>query len=94
MAMTNNKTQCVICNKDKITYLCEGCFKNFCLIDLTRHRQLLNEELRHIIDDYDQFKERFGEQKPNPHDLSLINEINQWEMDSVIKIQQKARDCR
>ncbi|CAF1266424.1 unnamed protein product [Adineta steineri] len=94
MAMTNNKTQCVICNKDKITYLCEGCSKNFCLIDLTRHRQLLNEELHHIIDDYDQFKERFGEQKPNPHDLSLINEINQWEMDSVIKIQQKARDCR
>ncbi|CAF0937024.1 unnamed protein product [Adineta steineri] len=94
MAMTYNKTQCVICNKDKITYLCEGCSKNFCLIDLTRHRQLLNEELRHIIDDYDQFKERFGEQKPNSHDLSLIDQINKWEIDSIDKIKQRAKNCR
>ncbi|CAF1485971.1 unnamed protein product [Adineta steineri] len=94
MAMKTNKTQCVICNKDKITYLCEGCLKTFCLMDLTKHRQILNEELHHIINDYDQFKQRFGEQKPNPHDLFLINEINQWEINSVDKIQQKARDCR
>ncbi|CAF3961772.1 unnamed protein product [Adineta steineri] len=94
MAMKTNKTQCVICNKDKITYLCEGCLENFCLMDLTKHRQILNEELHLIISDYDQFKQRFGEQKPSPHDLSLINEVNQWEIDSIIKIQQKARDCR
>ncbi|CAF1490174.1 unnamed protein product [Adineta steineri] len=94
MAMKTNRTQCVICNKDKITYLCEGCLKNFCLMDLTKHRQILNEELHHIINDYNQFKQGFNEQKPSPHDLSLINEINQWEMDSIIKIQQKARDCR
>ncbi|CAF0998936.1 unnamed protein product [Adineta steineri] len=70
------------------------CLKNFCLMDLTKHRQILNEELHHIINDYNQFKQRFSEQKPNPHDLSLINQINQWEIDSIIKIQQKARDCR
>ncbi|CAF1446851.1 unnamed protein product [Adineta steineri] len=63
-------------------------------MDLTKHRQLLNEELHHIINDYNQFKQRFSEQKPNSHDLSLINQINQWEIDSIIKIQQKARDCR
>ncbi|CAF1521649.1 unnamed protein product [Adineta steineri] len=92
--MTNNKTQCSICNKDKITYPCEGCSKNFCLMDLTKHRQILNNELHHIINDYDQFKQRFSEQKPSSHDLSLINQINQWEIESIIKIQQKARDCR
>ncbi|CAF3765008.1 unnamed protein product [Adineta steineri] len=94
MAMTNNKTHCFTCNKDKITYPCEGCLKSFCLMDLTKHRQILNEELHHIINDYNQFKQRFSEQKPKPHDLSLINQINQWEIDSIIKIQQKARDCR
>ncbi|CAF1249539.1 unnamed protein product [Adineta steineri] len=94
MAMTiNNKTQCVICNKDKITYLCEGCAKNFCLMDLTKHRQLLNEELHLISNDYDQFKHRFTEQKPNPHDLFLINQINEWELESIDKIKQKAKDC-
>ncbi|CAF0937114.1 unnamed protein product [Adineta steineri] len=94
MAMKNNKTLCIICNKDKITYLCEGCSKKFCLMDLTIHRQILNKELQLIINDYDQFKHRFSEQKPNPHDLSLINEINQWEIDSIEKIKQEANDRR
>ncbi|CAF3769136.1 unnamed protein product, partial [Adineta steineri] len=91
--MTTNKTQCFTCNKDKITYLCDGCLKNFCLMDLTEHRQLLNEELHYIINDYDQFKQIFSEQKPSLRDLSLIDQINQWEIDSINKIKQKAKDC-
>ncbi|CAF1170482.1 unnamed protein product, partial [Adineta steineri] len=94
MAMTNNKTHCFTCNTDKITYLCNGCFKKFCLLDLTRHRQILNEELHLIINDYNQFKERFDDQKPTSHDLSLIDQINQWETDSIDKIKQKAQECR
>ncbi|CAF1121153.1 unnamed protein product [Adineta steineri] len=94
VAMVNNKTQCFTCNQDKITYLCEGCLKNFCLMDLTKHRQILNEELHHIINDYDQFKQIFNEQKPNSDDLALINQINEWEINSIKKIQLKARDCR
>ncbi|CAF4174281.1 unnamed protein product [Adineta steineri] len=94
MAMTNNKTQCFTCNKDKITYPCEGCLKNFCLMDLTKHRQILNNELHHIINDYNQFKHIFAEKKPNPHDLSLIDQINQWEINSIEKIKQRAKNCR
>ncbi|CAF1261954.1 unnamed protein product [Adineta steineri] len=91
--MTNNKTHCFTCNKDKITYPCEGCSKNFCLMDLTKHRQILNEELHHIINDYNQFKQRFNEQKPSSHDLSLIDQVNQWRRNSIDKIRQKAKDC-
>ncbi|CAF1428893.1 unnamed protein product [Adineta steineri] len=94
MAMKNNKTLCIICNKDKITYLCEGCSRNFCLMDLTKHRQVLNEELKHIINDYNQFKHRFTDQKPTSHDLSLIDQINEWEINSINKIKQRARNCR
>ncbi|CAF0998839.1 unnamed protein product [Adineta steineri] len=93
MAMTNNRRKCFICNKDKITYPCEGCLKNFCLMDLTKHRQILNEELHHIINDYDQFKQIFNEQKPSSHDLSLIDQINQWKINSINQIKQKAKDC-
>ncbi|CAF1204700.1 unnamed protein product [Adineta steineri] len=93
MAMAKNKTLCFTCNKDKITYLCEGCLKNFCLMDLTKHRQILNQELHHIITDHHQFKQIFNEQKPNSHDLSLIDQINQWEKSSIDKIKQKAKDC-
>ncbi|CAF1122436.1 unnamed protein product [Adineta steineri] len=92
--MANNKTQCFKCNKEKITYSCEGCLKRFCLIHLTEHQQILNEELNHIINDYDQFKQRINEQKQNPQNHSLIKQINQWERNSIEKIQQKAQNCR
>ncbi|CAF1363288.1 unnamed protein product [Adineta steineri] len=94
MAIANNRTQCFTCNKNKITYPCEGCSQRFCLMDLTEHRQILNNELHHIINDYDQFKQIFNKQKPNRHDLSLIDQINQWEIDSIDKMRQKAQDCR
>ncbi|CAF0831432.1 unnamed protein product [Adineta steineri] len=94
MAMANNKTQCFTCNKEKITFPCEGCSKRFCLLHLTEHQQILNEELHHIINDYDQFKQRIDEQKQNPQNHSLLKQINQWERDSIEKIQQKAQNRR
>ncbi|CAF1486821.1 unnamed protein product [Adineta steineri] len=97
MAMANNKTHCFICNTEKITYSCEGCSKRFCLTDLTEHQQLLREELNHIINDYDQFKQRINERKQNPQNLqsnSLLKQINQWEIDSIEIIQQRAQNCR
>ncbi|CAF0934964.1 unnamed protein product [Adineta steineri] len=93
MAM-ENKTQCFTCNKDKITFSCEGCLQRFCLIHLPEHYQRLNEELNHIIDDYNEFKETINEQKQNPHNHSLIKQINQWEGNSIARIQQKAQNCR
>ncbi|CAF1188877.1 unnamed protein product [Adineta steineri] len=92
--MTNNKTLCFICNKEKITYSCEGCSKHFCLMDLTEHRQILNNELHHITNEYNEFKERITEQKQNPQNHSLMNQINQWEIKSTEKIQQKAEEYR
>ncbi|CAF4268655.1 unnamed protein product, partial [Adineta steineri] len=94
MTMANNKTQCFICNKKKPTYTCEGCSQRFCLMDLTKHRQILNNELDQITNEYNQFKQEINEQQLNTHDLSLLDEINQWEIDSIEKIKQKAEDCR
>ncbi|CAF1150247.1 unnamed protein product [Adineta steineri] len=94
MAMPNNKTRCFICNEDKITYPCVGCLRNFCLMDLTKHRQILNEELNHIANDYKEFKQRFNEERSNSQDRALIDQINQWEVDSNEKIKQKAEECR
>ncbi|CAF1282413.1 unnamed protein product [Adineta steineri] len=97
MAMANNKTQCFTCNKEKITYPCQGCSKKFCLIHLTEHQHMLNEQLNHIINDYNQFKQIMNEKKQNPQNLqnhSLIQQIDQWENNSIEKIQQKAQNCR
>ncbi|CAF1194948.1 unnamed protein product [Adineta steineri] len=94
MAMANNKTQCFTCNKEKITYSCKGCSKEFCFMDLAEHHKRLNEELHHIIDDYNAFKERINQQIQNPQNHALINQIDQWEIDSIEIIQQKAKECR
>ncbi|CAF1155580.1 unnamed protein product [Adineta steineri] len=92
--MANNKTQCFTCNKDKITYSCRGCLQEFCLIHLTEHQQILNEELNHIINNYDEFKQRINEKKQNPQNDLLIKQINQWETNSIEIIKQKAQTCR
>ncbi|CAF1194083.1 unnamed protein product [Adineta steineri] len=94
MTMANNKTQCFICNKEKITYSCRGCSKEFCFMDLTEHKQILNDQLNNITKDFDQFKQIINEQKENPRNRSLIEKINQWEIESLEKIQQKAQNWR
>ncbi|CAF0794549.1 unnamed protein product [Adineta steineri] len=94
MAMANNKTLCFTCTKEKITYPCKGCSKEFCLIHLMEHQQILNEELNHITNEYNEFKQRINEQKQNPQNGLLINQIDQWERNSIEEIQQKAKDYR
>ncbi|CAF0990558.1 unnamed protein product [Adineta steineri] len=94
MAMANNKTTCFTCNTEKITYSCEGCSKRFCLIHLTKHQQILNDELNHITNEYNEFKQTINEQKQNPQIDILIKQIDQWETNSIEIIQQKAQECR
>ncbi|CAF1529960.1 unnamed protein product, partial [Adineta steineri] len=97
MAMANIKTQCFTCDKEKITYPCKGCSKEFCLTHLTEHQQILNDQLNHITNEYNEFKQRINERKQNPqnpqNDL-LLKQIDQWETDSIEIIQQKAEECR
>ncbi|CAF1113938.1 unnamed protein product [Adineta steineri] len=94
MAMANNKRKCYTCQRENNTYACEGCSKRFCSRHIPEHQQRLNEELNHIIDDYNEFKQRTNEQKQNPHNHLLIKQIDQWETNSIQIIQQKAKDCR
>ncbi|CAF4185322.1 unnamed protein product, partial [Adineta steineri] len=92
--MANDKTPCFICNENKITYPCKGCSKEFCLVDLTEHRQTLTNELHHITNEYNEFKQTINEQKQNSQNFPLIEQINQWEIESIEKIQQKAQEYR
>ncbi|CAF3754419.1 unnamed protein product [Adineta steineri] len=65
--------------------------KKFCLIHLTKHQQILREEINNIINDYNQFKQRINQQKQNH---SLIKQIDQWERNTIEKIQEKAKEYR
>ncbi|CAF1041813.1 unnamed protein product [Adineta steineri] len=92
--MANNKILCFICNEEKITYNCRGCSKEFCLMDLNAHRQILTSELHGITNQYNEFKQTINEQKQNPRNHLSINHIDQWEIESIEKIQQKAQEYR
>ncbi|CAF1239645.1 unnamed protein product [Adineta steineri] len=94
MAMGNNKTLCYTCNEEKITFNCKGCSKEFCLTDLIEHCEILTNDLHSITYQYNEFKQTIDEQKQNPHNHLLIEQINQWEIESIDKIQQKAQEYR
>ncbi|CAF1501389.1 unnamed protein product [Adineta steineri] len=94
MSMANNKRKCFTCHRENNTYTCEGCSKRFCFMDLSEHQQRLNEELNHISHGYNEFKQTINEHKQNPQNHSLLEQINQWETNSIEIIQQKAKECR
>ncbi|CAF0860603.1 unnamed protein product [Adineta steineri] len=94
MAMANNKTRCYTCNEEKITFNCKGCSKEFCLTDLIEHCEILTNELHSITYEYNEFKQTINEQKQNPQNHLLIEQISQWEIKSIDKIQQKAQEYR
>ncbi|CAF1374521.1 unnamed protein product [Adineta steineri] len=94
MATANIRAQCSICNKGNTTYICRGCSKDFCFQHLTEHRQILHRQLDEIINDHDQFQQTIIEQKQNPLNSSLVQQINQWEKNSIHQIQQTAEECR
>ncbi|CAF0797739.1 unnamed protein product [Adineta ricciae] len=94
--MATDTTQCFKCKKyKKITYLCKGCSNEFCQTDLIEHRQLLNEQLDGIINDYDQFRQTINQHERNSQsDSLLMRQINEWERKSMQRIQQTADICR
>ena len=94
MTSASNKTICFTCNKEKITYACQGCSQRFCLSDLPKHRQDLSQELDQIENEYDQFRQNLNDQISDPNSHPLMKEINQWESESIEKIKQTAEQRR
>ncbi|CAF1500332.1 unnamed protein product, partial [Adineta steineri] len=91
---TGSNITCFTCNKVETTFPCKGCSKEFCSVHLHEHEQKLNVELRDIIDHHYIYEQRTREQKTNPYNHPLIDDINKWEKNSVEIIHQKAKECK
>ena len=94
MTSVSHKTICAICNKEKITYLCHGCSRDFCLDDLAKHLENLRQELCQIANVYDQFQGKLSDQRTDLTKHRLIEKIDQWEINSIEEIKQTAQSCR
>jgi len=94
MATGTSTVHCVKCGKERATFKCAGCLKDFCFNHLTDHRQELNVQLDEIEINRDVFRQTLNEQTINPKKDSLIKQIDKWEEDSIKIIQKTATECR
>ncbi|CAM2725655.1 unnamed protein product [Rotaria socialis] len=87
--------QCFICGKDKAAlYTCEGCSEKFCPKDLLKHQQEHVLDLEKIVTDCDTFQQSISEQQQDLNYRPLIQQVNEWEHDSIMKIKKTAEGCR
>jgi hypothetical protein len=94
MATATGKIRCIICDKEKATFKCGGCLKEFCFNHLVEHKQELSIKLDEIEVNRDLFRQSLTEQIQKPENNILMQRINQWERSSIEKIQQTAEEAR
>jgi hypothetical protein len=94
MATVSSKVLCVICNKGKGTFKCEGCTEIFCPKHSIEHRNDLSKQLEEIEVTHDLAYKTLIQQTQNLRQHSLIQKIDQWEFQSIDKIRQMADEAR
>jgi hypothetical protein len=94
MVKANAKARCTTCNKEKSSVRCEGCKQLFCFNHLTEHRQELTSQLDGIEGDRNLLRQNLTDQTNNLPNNFLIKEIDEWEKDSIKKVQQTAKEWR
>ena len=94
MATAASKGRCLICKKEKATTRCHGCSEDFCFNHLVEHRQELSQQFDHLENQRNLFRQTLTEQTKNPQKHVLVQQINQWEKDSINKIRQTAEEAR
>ncbi|CAF0995551.1 unnamed protein product [Rotaria sordida] len=88
------KLLCVVCNKRKGSYRCEGCSQMFCPKDLNDHRNELSKQLEETVVAHDLIQQTLIQQIEDPQQHPLLKKINQWEQESIVKIRQAAEEAR
>ncbi len=94
MAAASIKASCSICNHEEETYMCRGCSETFCFKHLEDHRETIHKEFNQIEDDYNLFRQTLNGQKDDQKIRLLIQQIDEWQEDSINKIKQTAEACK
>ena len=96
MAFTSTRKVCSSTSNCKQTAAtnCEGCSQPFCTKHFIEHRLGLGEEINVIISEQNELQETFNQQPTEPDSHPFVKRIDEWEKESIAKIQQKAKDLR
>jgi hypothetical protein len=94
MAYSTGRCQCAMDGscKQAAVFQCQGCRAVYCCNHVTDHRQKLGEEMNTIISEHDHIKNIFTQHTSNPNLHPLIKQIDDWEKESIEKIQLKAKE--
>jgi hypothetical protein len=94
MATATARINCVTCGKERSTFKCGGCLQDYCFNHLTEHKKELSKQLDNIEVNRDLFRQTLTEHTSQPQKHALIQEIDQWERNSIKIIQQTAEEAR
>lgn len=95
MATASIRNKCGKCEKNNAILKCGGCLQDFCYNDFGNHRQELHKQLDDIEVNRDLIRQTLNEQiTESQREHPLIQQINQWEKDSIQKIKQTANEAR
>ena len=88
--LCTNSNEC----KQMAAAICEGCSQALCTNHFIEHRRFLGEEMNGIISEYDQFQHTLNQQTTNTDSHCLMKQIDEWENESISRIQQKTKELR
>jgi chromosome segregation ATPase len=97
MAMRTNssaKKTCSKCDKGAGAFSCDGCQQSYCLKHVAEHRQELVSQLDGIEQEHDLFYEDLSNRMQTQSEHILFSRINQWEKDSINRIEKAAEESR
>lgn len=81
-------------DKETRKFSCEGCLRRFRRSDLAKHLQLLDNEFDRTASEHNEILQKLLNQKHDIENNPLIEEINQWEKDTIKQIKQIAEQYR
>ena len=93
-AAAPTRTRCKTCEKEKVTAKCSGCSEDFCYPHLGEHRLELSRQLDEIEVQRDLLRETMNQQTTDWQKHGLIQQVDQWESESIQKIKQTANETR
>jgi hypothetical protein len=90
------KAPCTTCGSKSVgIFKCEGCSQVFCRRHVNEHRDILSHQLDEIVLEHDTLQQSIIERKDQRKKTHpLIKQIDTWERDSIVKIQQTAEEAR
>ena len=92
--MINNDQDkaCLKCdNKSGQQFTCNGCQQSFCWLHVTDHEKDIFQQMDVLSKDHNLLQDDWNDES---HYNRLLEQINQWEKESISKIQEKAEAAR